>query len=345
MLRPRCIPPVIASLMVVLLIVFGPVCPTSLLAQRSRNGTGAVIPRTMDSLAELDIQITYPDSRHAELQLMIELIASGGAVASRTYTNTDGRVSFRVPPGSYRVRITGLSVEDTTSDSFEIQAGEMMHHENVPVQPKPATEGTGTPSGVVNASELGIPGKAAKEYERGMEALQHGDSKKAEDHFHKAIEHYPDYDWAYNSLGVARMKHGDKEGAREAFEKAIAINGHNANAQRNMARFLIGEKKFAEAEEMAKKSLLNEPQDADGLVLLSLAQLSQGKYDDALASARRVHTGKKHQFAFVHLIAARACEAKQLNQEAIAEYRAYLEESPGTPAAQIAKDGLARMQK
>ena len=282
------------------------------------------------------------------MQVAVELISNSRPMGNRTFTNTDGRASFSVTTsGNYQVRVSGPSVEETTSDTFWVQPGELSHREYVAVKlknPNGNNPAMSSDDSTVSASQLNVPDKARKEYVKGMDAFQKQDWKKASEHLEKATHDYANFDWAYNSLGVVYMNLGEKDQARSAFQRAVDINGRNEQAERNLARMLINDGEYAKAEDLAKRSLIAHPQDADGLTLQGFAQLKQGKVDEALASVRKVHTSEKHAFPFCHLIAAHALEMKNMKPEAAAEYKLYLAESPDAPETQakLARDGLQR---
>jgi tetratricopeptide (TPR) repeat protein len=327
-------------------------CLVATLAQaqsRPRGGSTGVNPGSRgNGPTQLEIQITDGNSRNLEMQCSVELVSSGSRQPNnRTFTDTNGRTTFAVPAsGTFQVRVSGPYIEETTSETFWIQPGEMLHHETIPVKLKSDDKERPAPAGAtISASQLNIPEKARKEFDKGTDAMHKQDWKKAQEHFTKAAHDYPKYDWAYNSLGVVDMKLGEKDNAREAFSRAVDIDSHNIQADRNLARILIQDGDFAKAEQLAKEALAVQPKDPDALTLEAFAQLKQRKYDDAIMSARLVHTSEKHAFPFAHLIAAHALEAKNLNVQAAAEYRAFLTESPDTPEAHLAKEGLQRTSR
>ena len=314
---------------------------------QTRPRGGAKPPASRARPTQLEIQITDGNSQNLEMQCTVELVSSGSRQPSvRTFTDNNGRTTFSIPDsGTYQVRVSGPFIQDTTSDTFWIQDGEMIHKEMVPVKMKEGENSQSSTEGTISAAQLSVPAKAKKEFDKGTDAMQKQDWKKAQEYFSKATRDYPNYDWAYNSLGVVDMKMGEKDQARDAFTRAIQISGHTVQAEKNLARILIADGDFAKAEQLVKQSLAVQPRDPDGLTLAGFAQLKQGKYDEALDSARKVHTSGNHAFAVAHLIAAHALEAKHLDSQAADEYRAYLAESPDSPEADLAKEGLARTSR
>jgi Flp pilus assembly protein TadD len=291
----------------------------------------------------VEIQLVDDGSRPLPIQALVE-ITGMGSVNTRTYTNMDGKASFTLRSGaSYQVQVSSGDIENASS-SFEVQPGEMFHHEYVTVKAKPNAN-FGAPGGMVSAANLNIPDKAVREYDKGMKEFRDKKWDKASEHFHKALEAYPKYDSAYNNLGVAAMQQGDLNGAREAFAKAVETNPSNAAASRNLGRiYLTRDNNLPRAKEMLLKSLTAEPKSGETLTLLSFAQLRMGELDAALSNARKVHTsGPTDQYPFAHLVAARALEEKGDKPGAAAEYHAYLKEAEGSPDAKVAKDGLARL--
>ena len=63
-----------------------------------------------------------------------------------------------------------------------------------------------------------------------------------------------------------------------------------------------------------------------------------------MSTAHRLHLLEHAQYTLVHLIAARALENLKRLDEAAAEYRLYLQESPAGPAAASAQARLQALQ-
>jgi tetratricopeptide (TPR) repeat protein len=196
---------------------------------------------------------------------------------------------------------------------------------------------------MTSASELKIPSAARKSFEKGLEAFQQKDYKKAVDLFRKATVTYPEYDGAYDNLGVALMNLGQTGEARAAFEHAVRLNDKNPDADRNYSRLLISDEQYVAAKELLQKALMVEPQAPSSLILLAIAQLRTGDYDGALRSALQIHQVSHEGYAVAHYLAGRAFENKHEFQNATTEYQMYLRESPNGPEAGQVRAGLARV--
>ena len=315
------------------------VVPTIGMAQRAN-------PNQQTS-AEIQVRVTLEDGRSAGDQIRVELRNYSEVPVGQTFTDSDGRAEFRVSAaGNYRVLASGTPVEGTASTSFHVE--EMSKGQTVMVRVKPKSDvSSGTTKSnappVTSAAELRVPADAKKAFHKGMEAWEHNDFPKAAEQFEKAVSLYPEYDTAFNNLGVMYYQMNQAEKARAAFERSVALNDRNADADRNLARILIHDGNFSRAEELLKKSLAIEPLNPVTLTLMCVAEVQTGDDDGALNTAHKVHQLPHEGYAVVHYVAGQALERKGQPEGAYAEYQTYLRESPnGAEAAQV-RNALTRL--
>jgi tetratricopeptide (TPR) repeat protein len=198
---------------------------------------------------------------------------------------------------------------------------------------------------VSSVTSYAIPKEAAKAFDQGVADLRKNDWKKAEKHFKAATDRYPKFDRAYDYEGIAKQNDGDIPGAKLAYQKALELNDHSADALRNLARILESEKNWPAAADLLSKSLAVEPNNAGSLTLLAIAQIEQGKLDDATSNASRVHALEHKSYAVAHLVLARAYEMKAHNSDAIEQYRMYLTEEPTGPRSDVARKIMERLSQ
>ncbi|MGE5109903.1 MAG: tetratricopeptide repeat protein [Acidobacteriaceae bacterium] len=292
--------------------------------------------------SQLEIQITGEDSRPLPIQVLVELSAIGGGVIQQNYTDMDGRVRFTaIPTGqTYQIKVSGAGIE-TTQTSMDLFQGENFHHQMVAV--KLAEGKNNLPGGLVSASMLNVPVKARREFDKGMELMRKEKWADAKKHLEKATQEYPNFDWAYNNIGVVDMQMKDEAGAQEAFARAVAINSKNPDATRNLARLKLKGDDFQGAKTLLLDSVTAKPGDPETLALLAYAQYRTKDFEQALTNAEKVHTDKSDKYPLAHLIAASIRESRGDRAGAQKQYEMYLKEAPDGPQAQIAKDGLARV--
>ena len=296
---------------------------------------------------QVQVRVMFDNERPASDQLRVQLLTDSGVPVSNSFTDTNGRASFWITfPGAFRVEVSGLALMGTAATAFRVE--DMDKSKTVFVRVKPKLDSTAASSkpntpAVTSAAELRIPNEARKAFHKGMEAWDANDFPKAAEQFEKAVALFPEYDTAYNNLGVMYFRMNQTEKARAAFERSVALNDKNADGDRNLARILMGENNFARAEELLKKSLMVEPLNPVTLTLLCACEAETGEFDAALATARKVHQLPHEGYPLSHFVAGRVLEQQGHSQEAFAEYETYLHESPTGPEAQLARGALARL--
>lgn len=287
--------------------------------------------------SEVLIRVVYPNERPGPEHAMVQLMSNAGVTVGQNFTNSEGQVTFsNIPPGTYRVKVSGMDLEETTTEGFVVDRNDPMHMEWVHVQPKQNASNTGSTQGMVSAVDLKVPEKARKEMNKGNDAFLAGDMKKAIEHYRKATELYPQFATAFNNLGAAYMRLQDRASARDAFAKAAEADPAMPSANANLARIYILDKQPGQAIPLLTRALSGAPNDAEFLMLMARAQLETEHYDEAISYARKAHSQPHPKFAFVHLIAGQALQAENKPEEARIEYEIFIKEAPDAPqAAQV----------
>ena len=285
------------------------------------------------------VRLTFANGA-CEPSTLVSLIGNAGPVAQAT-TNDGCEVDFfNVPKGNYYLRVPGENFDNADSGSINLTSSGPAEFE---VQVKRANEldrNYGVPGNpFVSTSDLGIPSRARKEFDKATESLGRLDWAQAIQKLNKAISIYTAYAMAYNNLGVIYSRLGDIARERKALEKAISLNDHLALAYTNLGRMNLLAGDFKEAETDLDKASTYDPADPMTLVLLSYADFKQRRFDEAVATSRKAHAlGKPH--AFAHRVAARVFEQQEQGASAIAELELFLKEVPPGPGADRARQEL-----
>lgn len=294
------------------------------------------------------------------LQIRIQLQDAFGSVLEERSPNSDGTLEFKLSlqvrsrnggtPGmtatpSYRVRVFGPEIEEAVVDGVDPFHGET--YLEIPLRRKStgtAVKG-GAPSGaMVSIARLQVPDKARKELDKGNDLLRDKNFGGAEARFRKAIEIFPDYDQAYNNLGVLFIQTGRPDEARRNFQKAIAINDKFARAYTNLGKLDILEKNYDEGDQVLRKAIQADPTNPETLALAAQCAYFTKHYEDAVTDARQLHAMSHGEFGYAHFLAARSLEELQRSNDAAAEYKLFLKESPTSPNVPSARAALARLQ-
>ena len=297
-------------------------------------------PRSVELRIRVTLSNDHPLTTPVRVQIMIS-----GAPANETFTDDRGEAVFYVPGGIYRVKISGQDIEETTTDSFQIDSLMGVHVEFVRVPLKADAQLRLSTESSIAIVDINVPRKAQKEFNKGVENLAKNKLSEAKARFEAAIALYPQYATAYNYLGVAEIRNGQTAPAQAAFQQATKLNDKYADALLNLGKIMYQQQKYAEAEDALGRVISLDPQNTLVLTLLAQTQLVNGKLDLALANARRAHATNLPHMASTHLIAARVLESRRDMPSAMVEYKLYVKEAPNTPAATQIKAGLDRYEK
>jgi tetratricopeptide (TPR) repeat protein len=298
---------------------------------QSANGMAGVNAQARDAAAAG----THPTGLASTMQIRIQVYNESGVTEAEGSPNSEGVATFRVlgsyastkgtTYATYRVRVFGSEIEEYIAENVEPGRGDPIL--NVTIRKK-GEKPIKASKGTVSAAGLKIPGKAQKELDKGTTALADGKLDVAKDHFQKAIESYPQFEVAYNNLGVVLMKQGDTAGGKQAFEKALSINDKYAGALVNLAKIKTQEKDYGAAMTMLKSSLSIEPLNPEALSNLCRTGIMAQQYQAVIDAAKTVHGVPQHEVdPICHYAAGLAYRNLHQTQEAIDEYILYVKEA------------------
>lgn len=291
-------------------------------------------------IQQVNVRLTFDGG--CDFTARVDLVGTNGPPREEV-TNNSCVVRFtNVRAGTYRVRVSSQSfaeVEtnvdlDSWSKNIEIKVNRGSRPEN--------TQGT-TAGAVVSATDLNVPPKAAKDFEKANDFIAKNELQKAIEQLRKAVTIYPLYAAAYNNLGVVYDRLGDRSHERDSLEKCVSINDHFAPGYANLGRMYTLDGDFQKAEAALSKASSTDPTNSKTLVLLTYAQFMNHHFDEALATGQQAHA-LQNPHAFVHQVMARVFEQKRDAASAIAELERFLEEETSGPRADMARKELAELR-
>ncbi|MDP9267930.1 MAG: tetratricopeptide repeat protein [Acidobacteriota bacterium] len=298
---------------------------------------------------DLRVKVLYSNSRAVRNHTQVDLLRPSGTLIKQRFTDDTGNAEFlQIPAAGYRIRVTGPDVEETVSDEFSMDCGSP-RAEMVTVKLKAEAEAVEkqlqAKEAMISALELNVPGGAHKEFEKGANALEGNRLPEAQKRFQRAIEIYPPYAMAYNHLGVVYMMTGQAAKGRAAFEKAVELNDRYPSALLNLAKLRYEDGKMQEVEALLRKAVAGDPRNGEMIFILCVAELQNGRLDDALGNAKKLHSLPHAQYAGVHYLAAQELEAKNRTNDAIAQYTLFLQEASPGVTADRARTALGRLRQ
>ncbi len=300
------------------------------------------------STGNVHVRVVFENSRNAGPNLLVRLMkGSSTTPVESAFTSDMGEANFiMVPIGDYNVEVSGDGIDTVTSPTFEVDERKVAQSQYVTVRrvmdsgPRPLD----SKSPLVSAADLSVPSQARKELDRGNEEMILKDYKKAQQHLEKAIAIAPRYVTAYNNLGVLYARMNDLSQEQKALEKAISIDARFLPALFNLGRLELQQRDYSKAEDLLGAAVSLDALDPVKLMFLANAELLNRHYQQAISHADQAHTASPTEHpSLVHYIAARAYQRENKLEEALAEFRVFLQEEPKGPRADHVREDIAHM--
>src|SRR5882762_4173825 len=258
-------------------------------------------------------------------QVAVKLKSHAAGIFRSILTDLEGHFEVRsLPPSTYEIVVDEPGYEpaqlSTQLDGSSSELVLYLKSSNIPQTPRE--------SYTVSARELKIPGKAQREYEKGLGSLAKQDLAGSLSHFTKAVQTFPDFYEAYYHLGVAETRLGHLDEAMQAFQKAIDLSGgRHAWAEFGIGYVLYLEGKAEEAVTIIRRGLELDGSSPDGYLILGMALLRVNRLDEAERSAREVLL-RNANFAQAYLVLADACGHRHEYREQLQDLDVYLRLEP-----------------
>lgn len=276
--------------------------------------------------------------------LKVELKKLTGEVVSTSFTRSNGEFSFSgLPNGVYYIVIEEKGYEPVREGVEIFNAS----RSGIFIFLRKPFEVTQTASGAsVSARELSIPRKAHEALEKGRARLyDKNDFRGSLALFERAVGTLPTYYEAYHMMGVAYMRLEQPAEAEQAFRKAIELSSQNYPPPYvDLAALLTSQKRFADAEPLARHGVELNASAWQGHYELARALLGLNQLDPAEKSARQART-LKSDFAPAHLLLANIHIRKQDTRALIEDLDAYLKIEPNGPNSEQARRTREKLQQ
>ncbi len=302
------------------------------------------------SVNTLRVDVAFADGGHVTSGVRVQLKQGlvSAAPVEVEMTNSSGSVDFRgLPPGDYRVEVSGDGIQTTQSEVIHIEDGEVFGSQLVTVRKVAAPNSAAPPGGLgntVSVAELNVPKEASQELARGDAEMQHNNWKKAAEHFNKAVAIYPQYASAYYNLSVAYDHLGKSAVQRDALEKALKINDSLVPALVSLAHLEVAEHKPEQAKTFLDKAISADPINVEALALRVRVDFLQGHDLQTIADAQKIHEMPHQGYATVHYTAAAAFQRLNRIPEMLAQLQLFLQEDPKNPRADYVRQTIAEIQ-
>jgi Tfp pilus assembly protein PilF len=299
--------------------------------------------------AGIQVRVSIGNQRNAGQQIRVDLLTPNGIPMDQRFTDDRGIAEFVVDlshaPFDFHVRASGKDIEETTSDVIHFDQNMdkgvtriVFLNVKSTVEPQPQSK-----SAVTSVAQAQVPKDARNAFRDGLKAWEKKNYQQAADSFEKATALYPQYDEAFNDLGMMYAHLDQPDKSRAAFETAVKLNDKNASADRNLAGLLLRDHNYPAAGDLARKSLAVDPNNAFAWTIAAISDFQAGNPDLAVRACKRAHESPHEGYALCHFVAGQAYERLHDPAAAKLEYETYLKETPDGPEAPQVKKALAHL--
>jgi tetratricopeptide (TPR) repeat protein len=219
--------------------------------------------------------------------IQVQLLARSGGISASTLTNSSGTFTFNdVPRGTYELVVEASGYQSLREEVDLSNRPPLTLQLLLKRQAPMAGEKAGT-GPTVSARELSIPRRAREAMQLGLSLLNDkSDYRGSVAQFQRAIKEYPDYYEAYAQMGIADMKLGDPAKSEQALRTSIDMSRRKfADALFSLAWVYSTEKRFGDAETLAREAIAVEPDSPDAQLELARALHGLDRSAEAEASA------------------------------------------------------------
>ena len=151
--------------------------------------------------------------------------------------------------------------------------------------------------------------------------------------------------------GVKLAKENKLDEAIQAFHKAIELKQDFAEAYMNLGILLLQQQKYDEAEKALLKALELKPEESKPKVILAdinfekaKTLIKENKTDEALEKLRQAYSFRPDH-AYVNFLLGYLYFKKEMKDEAIKHFEAFLQLEPNAPQAEKVKELLESLKK
>lgn len=219
----------------------------------------------------------------------VDLVSQNGFAAPSTYTNENGEFHFFARDGDYQITVSKMGYEKAER-SISIVGGhstelgiDLSHSSS-----EPGLDKETSPAETVSAHELSAPPGARDDFAKGKELMGRKDYDGAIASFQKATREFPDFYEAYARMGVAQYMAGHADDARASLQKSIGLSKSKyPDAIFDLADVYNNVGDYAAAEPLARQVVALDGSSWRGYFELARALLGLKRYADAGQSAQK----------------------------------------------------------
>ena len=288
--------------------------------------------------------VFFPSGRRAEGTIIVKLQTYNSGEL-QVIPDSSGAFTFAsLAPGNYTVVVNAGNDYEIAREGVYIDTDVNMSRTGgrvptttrrytVMVHLLPKTKVSPKP-GVINAALAGVPEKARKLYEKGVEQARSDDPAKAAETLKEAVSLYPNFALALNELGVQYLKLRQINKAIDVLKEACKLNSESFFSRLNLGIALLEGKQFSEAEGHLREAVKGNASASTAHMYLGIALLRLSKYDEAEKELLLATSANASQLAMANYYLGGIYWRKQDYPRAVEQLEKYLALTPNAPDAE-----------
>jgi VWFA-related protein len=193
--------------------------------------------------------------------------------------------------------------------------------------------------------DLKAPGRARREYSKGLGEFAKKDFRAASENFRMAISIYPKFVSAHNALGCTYFSLGQNELALQEFQQAAQFDDHLSSSFLNLGRAELALGQDANAQADFEKARSIAPLLPNISLALAYTQYLNQDYSGAIKTVQQAHAHPHGGVGALHYFAAASWLAQKRFVETRVELEIFLREDPQSPLADQARKTIAQIEQ
>ena len=197
----------------------------------------------------------------------------------------------------------------------------------------------------VSARELAIPERAWREFRNAQSDLGRHAVDSAEAHLQKAVEIAPQFEAAWNNLGILDYQSREFERAEQCFRRALDADPEAYEALVNLGGVLTTLRRAREAQAYNERAVSLRPNEALANAQLGRAYLDMGEMDLSEKYLERARQIDPTHFSNPQLLLAQIHVRRRQPGRAVDDLEDFLRHHPDWPQAQPLKRRIERLKQ
>lgn len=302
----------------------------------------SVLPAEGQNVVSMVGQVRTEDGQVIPSGVTLRLETGEGELVQQQPANSDGQFQFDdLRKIRYRITATAEGFQPTEKD---VDLGYGANRVIVNLLLTPLTKTRQVPGSLPSLTDMRAPGKARKEYEKGVRALVAKDLPEARARFEGAVATYPCYARAQTDLALALTMQREVAGAETALKKALQCDPGYLDAYPQLGQLYNTQKKFAESEALLQEGLRHAANAWSIHYQLGVAYYGQGQYGKAHVAFLKAQSLNPAPPPEIHIKLADVYLKEGAYGKAYAEMQDYLRADPNGRLAGKVKSIMQQMK-